>query len=271
MYAMARQFGASSQNHIVWNPANGAIRIYRNYCGSAPNAMNEKDASVGTEIVDVQEAAGAGCTLQTDELSVPAELSAVAADMSQIWHATGGSFKRTVSVVIAHRDFNPPYVGSANRPSAHDFLSDMVLRTQILDLSSTPEIFQTAMPELAGPAVRILANTPSFVLLAQEVVFTITLVFYDGSKITVKSRLGENAVYVDGSAKDSTGHPLPEYNAANRYVGNWYYAPGHASDMSAFIEYMRSLGIRITGTGSGAGVIACTWDPTNGTVCVLPQ
>ncbi len=269
MYAKARTLGASPNAHLVWNPANGAVKKFRNYCGSAPNAgggVNGKSDEAPKAGVEVN----AGCTLQTDEVAVGADVVGVADALGQIWRGTNGTFKSGVRANIGGRSF-PTYL--PGRPSAHDFLTDIQLRGEIIDLASTPQIFQMSNSALSGPFAYLVGHADAFLAFTQGVVITIDIVFDDGSKIQLRATLGENATYVKDSARDSSGHVLPDRSSNPQdYTGRWYFPPGQGPDMAAFIEYMRSLGIPISSGSANGGVITCNWNPTNNTTtCVIPN
>ncbi len=262
MQAKAKSLGAGGSPHIVWNPVNGEVRRYRVYCGSAPNATDSGAKSGATT--------QAGCTFQAEDLQVSADLVTVAEAMSQIWNQTGGTFKAQINANVTSQSF-PAYL--PNKPSAHDFQLDAQLRAEIMDLASSPQIFQLSNAPLAGPVVQVLAHIDAFLAMTQGVFVSVDVVFADGSKITVMVKLNENATYVANSARDSSGHALVDPSDSPRnYAGNWYYPPGQGPDMAAFIEYMRSLGIPITSGSANGGVITCHWNPANNTTtCVVPN
>lgn len=262
MQAKAKSLGAGASPHIIWNPVNGEVRRYRVYCGSAPNAIGEGVKSGATT--------QAGCTFQTEDLQVSADLVTVAGAMSQIWNQTGGTFKAQINANITTLSY-PAYL--PNKPSAHDFQRDAQLRYEILSMASTQQIFQLSNTPLAGPVTQILAHIDAFLAMTQGVFVSVDIIFADGSKITVMVKLNENATYVANSAADSTGHALVDPSDSPRnYAGRWYFPPGQGHDMASFIEYMRSLGIPITSGSANGGVVTCNWNPTNNTTtCVIPN
>lgn len=262
MQAKAKALGAGASPHIIWNPVNGEVRRYRVYCGSAPNATDGGAKSGATTL--------AGCTFQTEDLQVSADLVTVAGAMSQIWNQTGGTFKAQITANLTTISY-PAYL--PNKPSAHDFQRDAQLRYEILNLASTQQIFQLSNTPLAGPVTQVLAHIDAFLAMTQGVFVSVDIVFADGSKITVMVKLNENATYVANSAADSTGHVLVDPSDSPRnYAGNWYFPPGQSPDMASFIEYMRSLGIAITSGSANGGVVTCNWNPTNNTTtCVIPN
>ncbi|WP_313920235.1 hypothetical protein [Tahibacter sp.] len=269
MYSKARTLGASPTAHIVWNPANGAIKKYRNYCGSAPNVGGGNGAK--SEAPKAGNETNAGCTLQTEEVAITSDLVDMAGQMSLVWRGTNGTFKSSVTADVGSTSF-PTYL--PGKPTAHDFLLDGSLRNQLLDLASTQQIFQmNPNSSLAGPLSYIAGHLDAYFAMTQGIVITIDIVFDDGSKVQVRATLGENAVYVKDSARDDSGHWLPDRSSNPQdYTGRWYFPPGQGPDMAAFIEYMRSLGIPISSGAANGGVITCSWNPTNNTTtCVIPN
>jgi hypothetical protein len=264
MVNKARTLGASSSAHIVWNPVNGSIKRFRNYCGSAPS---NTDPGMSKPKRDVT--ANTNCTLQSEELAVSSDLTVVAGALSQIWQQSGGTFKAQIEANVFGLSY-PAHL--PHKPSAHDFQNDLQLQRDILRMASTPQIFQLSNTPLAGSVTQVLAHVDAFLAMTQGVFVSVDIVFADGSRITVMVKLNENATYVANSAEDSTGHAIPDYNSSNRYPGNWYFPPGQAPDMAAFIEYLRQLGVTIAGGSANGGVINCTWNSTNNTTtCVVPN
>ena len=267
MHNKARSLGANASPHIVWNPANGAVKRYRNYCGSAPNVTTPSPMAKEADTANA-----AGCQLQTEELAITADLEHVTQALSQIWHGSGGTFKSSVRAHIGGMVF-PTYL--PGRPTAHDFLMDRQLQAQILDFASTDDIFELdPTNSLRAPLAFIASHVDAFLAMSQGVIITVDVVFDDGSKVQLRLTVGDNATYVAGSTRDNTGHILPDPADSQRsYAGRWYYPPGQGSDMTAFLEYMRSLGVTVTsGDSAGNGVITCTWNATtNTTTCVIPR
>ncbi|HVJ62940.1 MAG TPA: hypothetical protein VM555_09530 [Tahibacter sp.] len=272
MYAKARALGASAAVHIVWNPANGNIKRYRNYCGSAPNAAP-------TDVVEAAVANGedttvttTNCRLQTEEHEVAAEQEQVAQALSEVWRGTGGTFRSSVEAPVGGIVF-PAYL--PNRPTAHDFLMDRGLQGELLDLASTDRIFHLdPNSALRTPLAFLASHIDAFLAMSQGVIITVDVIFHDASKVQLRLTIGDNATYVANSARDGSGHTLPDPNFGTpAYPGRWYFPPGQTGDMAAFIEYMRSLGVTITSGGSaGNGVITCTWNQTNNTTtCYIPR
>lgn len=196
----------------------------------------------------------------------------VAAALDEIRLATRRTFKVGIHVDIGEMSF-PTYL--PERPTARDFLLDVNLRAALIDLARTPRIFDLdASHTLQSPLSTIASHTDALLATSQEVVVAVHIVFHDGSKIRIRLSVGREAAYVPGSARDGSGHVLPDPNFdTSAYSGRWYYPPGQAADMTAFLEYMRSLGVTIaTGGNAGNGVIVCTWNPTtNTTTCYLPR
>jgi hypothetical protein len=271
MYNKARSLGASPTAHIVWNPANGDIRRYRNYCGSAPNAA-PADATTNALEDDADATIAAGCTLQTEEVAVAAELEQVAQALSEVWRGTNGTFRSSIDAPVGSMAF-PTYLPRG--PTAHDFLMDRGLQGQLLDLASTDRIFQLDPNwSLRTPLAFLASHVDAFLAMSQGVVITVNVIFRDGSKVQLRLTIGDNATYVANSARDGSGQALPDpADNPRNYSGRWYYPPGQANDLAAFLEYMRSLGVTVTtGGNAGNGVINCTWNPTNNTTtCYVPR
>ena len=267
MYNMARTLGASSSAHIVWDPATGTIKRYLNYCGSAPNGTNSGLAKSGATTK-------ATCTLQTEELPVDADLATVATAMSEVWRQTGGTFKADFTSNIGGITYPSYYPG---KPTAHDFLIDSALRSDILRLVNTPEIFSTPGTggggTIGNALAAIAAHVDAYLAMKQGVYLTIDVEFHDGSKISMKLTLGENPQYVPNSAYDSSGHGLPDPTGEGlSYSGRWYFGPGDNANMAEFIEYMRSIGVTITSGTLPSGQVNCIWQPsTNTTTCFVPR
>jgi hypothetical protein len=266
MYSMARTLGASSAAHIVWDPATGNIKRYLNYCGSAPNS-----ADPGTKAGDMKTV----CNLQTEELPVDGDLATVATAMSEVWRQTNGTFKGDFASNIGGVVY-PSYL--PGKPTAHDFQMDSELRGNIQDLVNTPEIFSTpgtgASSTLGHALAAIAAHVDAYLAMKQGVYLTIDVEFHDGSKVAFLLTLGQVPQYVPGSARDSSGHTLPDpADFGQSYSGRWYFGPGDSHNMAEFIEYMRSLGITITsGSGLGDGQVNCVWTPSNNTTtCFIPR
>jgi len=263
MYDMARSLGASPTAHIVWNPASGNVKRFRTYCGSAPNAADPSGSKSGATTA-------AACNLQTEEQQVSANLVGVADAMSRIWQHTGGTFKADITANIGSISYNSYY---PRKPTAHDFQNDLQLQAELIDLASTEDIFDYSSSTIAAALQFIGAHIDAFLSMKQGVFVTIKLQFYDGSSIKVLVKLGEVSSYVKGSARDSSGHALPDPDYGTpAYPGRWNFGPGQGSDMSAFIEYMRSLGVTITAGTVPNGQVNCTWNSvTNTTTCFIPR
>lgn len=266
MYNMARTLGASSSAHIVWDPATGNIKRYRNYCGSAPNGTDPGSARVGVSRTT--------CNLQTEEWQVDAELAAVAAAMSTVWRQTGGTFKADFASNVGGITYPAYYPG---KPTAHDFLMDLSLRGEILDLVNKPEIFSTpgtgGSATLGNALAAIAAHVDAYLAMKQGVYLTIDVQFHDGSKVSFKLTLGETPQYVPNTARDSSGHALPDPDFGTpAYPGQWYFGPGDSHNMAEFIEYMRSLGVTVTSGTVPSGQVNCVWtQTTNTTTCFVPR
>ncbi|MBL8298583.1 MAG: hypothetical protein JNN30_09580 [Rhodanobacteraceae bacterium] len=262
LYNTARTLGASSTAHIVWDPADGDVRRYRNYCGSAPNGTSPGTKSSTTT--------AAACNLQTEEHQVTSELVGVASAMSQIWRHTGGTFKADITAEIGGISY-PSYY--PRKPSAHDFQTDLQLQGEILDLASTEDIFGYSTSSLGTALTFIGSHIDAFLSMKQGVFVTIRLKFLDGSSVKVLVKLGEVTTYVKNTARDSSGHVLPDPDYGTpAYPGRWNFAPGQSSDMTQFIEYMRSLGVTITNGQLPNGQVNCVWTSTNNTTtCYIPR
>ncbi|HJU40111.1 MAG TPA: hypothetical protein VJ724_11105 [Tahibacter sp.] len=272
MHAKARTLGASPTPHIVWNPANGHVKQYLNYCGSAPNVA-PPDATKSLPDDADGAAVAAPCQIYTEDVPVPVELQQVASAMSEIWLSTGGTFRAAIQANVGQMPF-PTYLPGG--PTAHDFLRDVELQGQILALASTDRIFRLdSASTMRTPLAVIASHVDAFLSMSQGVIITVNVVFHDGSKVQIRLTVGDDATYVRGSGRDASGHVLPDPAAGNPqgYMGRWYYPPNQAADMSAFLEYMRSLGVTVTtGGDAGNGVISCIWNPaTNTTTCYLPR
>lgn len=267
MYNMARTLGASSSAHIVWDPATGNIKRYRNYCGSAPNSADTGSAKVGAITKTT-------CDLQTEEWQVDAELAAVAAAMSTVWQQTGGTFKADFSSNVGGITYPAYYPG---KPTAHDFLMDLALRSTIQDLVNTPEIFSTpgtgSSSTLGHALAAIAAHVDAYLAMKQGVYLTIDVEFHDGSKVSFLLTLGQFPQYVAGSARDGSGHGLPDPDFGTpAYPGQWYFGPSDRHNMTEFIEYMRSLGVTITSGTVPNGQVNCVWTQSNNTTtCFIPR
>lgn len=267
MYSLARTLGASSFAHVIWDPATGNIKRYLNYCGSAPNGADTESGRPGTTTK-------AACNLQTDELQVDGDLAAVATAMSEVWRQTGGTFKADFTSNIGGVSY-PSYL--PGKPTAHDFLNDSALRSDILRLVNTPEIFSppgTGTSGTFGNALAaIAAHVDAYLAMKQGVYLTIDVEFHDGSKVSFKLTLGENPQYVPNSAYDSSGHGLPDpTDFQQSYSGRWYFSPGDDHNMAEFIEYMRSLGVTITAGTVPNGQVNCVWTQNNNTTtCFIPR
>lgn len=262
MYNMARSLGASSAAHIVWDPADGDVKRYRNYCGSGTNSINPGTKS-GT-------ATTATCTLQTEELQVTSDLVGVANAMSQIWRQTGGTFKADITADIGGISY-PSYY--PRKPSAHDFQTDLQLQGDILDLASTEAIFGYSTSSIGTAVAYLAAHLDAFISMKQGVFITIKLKFLDGSSVKVLVKLGEQTTYVKSTARDSSGHVLPDPDYGTpAYPGRWNFAPGQESDLRSFLDYMRSLGVTITDGQLPNGQVNCVWTSTNNTTtCYIPR
>lgn len=268
MHDLARRLGASASAHIVWDPATGNVRRYRNYCGSAPNGTGSGPAKSPSTTQ-------AGCRLQTEEWQADAELAAVATAMSTVWQQTAGTFKA---------DFTPNVGGIAypsylpGKPTAHDFPMDASLRGELLDRANTPEIFSTpgtgSSAPLGNALTAIAAQVDAYLAMKQGVYLTIAVEFHGGSKISVKLTLGEAPQYVANTARDGSGHALPDPTSVQQgYSGRWYFGPEDGHNMAEFIESMRSLGVTITsGSRVPNGQVNCVWTPSNNTAtCFIPR
>lgn len=266
MYNLARTLGAGSSAHIIWNPATGDVKRYRNYCGSGTNGTGSGSARL--------EGTKAGCNLQTEEQQVDADLALVAEAMSEVWRQTGGTFKADFTANIGGITYPSYYPG---KPTAHDFLMDMGLRGDILRLVNTPEIFSTpgtGVPTTLGNALAaILAHGDAFLSMRQGVYVTIDVQFHDGSKISTLLTIGQNPSYVPNSGYDSSGHSLPDPNPGTPfYPGRWNFPPGDDHNLFEFIEYMRSLGVNITAGQVPNGQVNCVWtQSSNTTTCFIPR
>lgn len=267
MYTMARTLGANTSAHIVWDPATGKVKRYRNYCGSAPNSA-DPGAKAGAAIK-------AACNLQTDELQVGADLANAAAAMSTIWTQTSGTFKADFTSNVSGISYPSYYPG---KPTAHDFLTDSNLRGNILDLVNTPEVFATpgtgTSSSLRNALATLTADINAYLSFKQGVYLTIKIQFHDGSKVSIKLTLGEDPQYVANSARDSSGHALPDpTDFQQSYAGRWNFGPGDGHNMAEFIEYMRSVGVTITSGGTNPnGQVNCVWQPSNNTTtCFIPR
>ncbi len=262
MYDKARSLGASPTAHIVWNPANGNVKRFRTYCGSAPSAADLGGSKSGATTA-------AACNLQTEEQQVSADLVGVANAMSRIWLHTGGTFKADITANIGSITYNSYY---PRKPTAHDFQGDLQLQAELIDLASTEDIFDYSSSTIAAALQFIGAHIDAFLAIKQGVFVTIKLQFYDGSSVRVIAKLGEVPTYVANSARDSSGHLLPDFSDSNSYPGRWNFGPGQGSDMSVFLEYMRSLGVTITAGTVPNGQVNCTWNSgTNTTTCFIPR
>lgn len=265
MQSMARTLGASSSAHIVWDPATGNIKRFLNYCGSAPNSADPGTKAGGTK---------AGCNLQSEELPVDGDLAAVAAALSEVWRQTNGTFKGDFASNIGGIVY-PSYL--PGKPTSHDFLMDLELRGDIQDLVNTPEIFSTpgtgASSTFGHALAAIAAHVDAYLAMKQGVYLTIDVEFHDGSKVAFLLTLGQVPQYVPGSARDSSGHTLPDPDFGTpAYPGRWYFGPGDGHNMAEFIEYMRSLGVTITAGSVPNGQVNCVWQPSNNTTtCFIPH
>jgi len=267
MYNAARALGASTSAHLVWDPATGNIKRYRNSCGSSPNSAEPGPAKGATAIATA-------CNLQTEELQVAANLATVAAAMSEVWRQTSGTFKADFTSNISGISYPSYYPG---KPTAHDFLTDISLRGDILDLANTPEIFSTpgtgTSGSLRNALATLTADVNAYLSFKQGVYLTIKVQFHDGSKVSIKLTLGEDPQYVPNSARDSSGHALPDPDFGTpAYPGRWYFGPGDSHNMAEFIEYMRALGVTITSGTVPNGQVNCVWQPSsNTTTCFIPR
>ena len=88
-----------------------------------------------------------------------------------------------------------------------------------------------------------------------------------------KLMLGETPQYVANTAVDSTGHSLPDPDFGTpAYPGRWNFGTGDLTNMTEFIEYMRSLGVTITEGPLPNGQVNCVWtQTTNTTTCFIPR
>lgn len=273
MYNAARNAGAWPLPILVWDPADGDVKLFRNYCGSL-NRVDPGSAGKGaTATADRVPATQATCNLQTEEFAVDTMTIDVGVALSEVWRATGGTMKAMIVADFSNESF-PTYL--PGKPTAHNFLIDGALRARILDKASEPEIFQMDPDSLlSGPLKFLLSHGDAFFGFTEGIIITIDVVFSDGSTVQVRATLGENATYVPGSARDNTDQSLPDpSDDPLAYSGTWYYPPGSGNDMNAFLEFMRQLGVKVVygTTGQGTGVIKCRWNPENNeTVCMLPR
>lgn len=270
IYSMARSLGPSPTLHLVWNPANGAVKTYRNYCGSL-NIVTPGTESAGGITSDRRAAAAATCDLQTEEWPASPDAEAVARALSQVWHGTDGTMKVNLTVNLLNENFAQFL---PQKPTAHDFLYDTQFRGEILRLASTERIYGMSDSPLATPLAFLSTHLDGFMGFSSGVLMTIELVFADGSTIKLVVKFNEAASYVSNSAADASGHTLPDPNFGTpAYPGTWYYPPGTENDMVRFLEYMRQLGVSVQyGSGVGNGVIKCRWNPENNeTICMVPR
>ncbi|TDR44019.1 hypothetical protein DFR29_106165 [Tahibacter aquaticus] len=273
MYNAARAAGASPSPILVWDPADGDVKRFRNYCG-ALNGVDPGTAGKGaTGRTARASATQATCSLQTEELAVTTTTIDLGRALGEVWRATGGTMKGMIVADFSDVGF-PTYL--PGKPTAHSVVLDGALRGRILDRASEPDIFQMAPGNiLAGPIEFILSHGDAFLGFTDSIVITVNVVFADGSKVQVRAPMGENATYVPGSARDNTGQLLPDRSDNMQdYNGRWYYPPGSGDDMNAFLDLMRQLGVQVVygTTGQGTGVIPCRWNPeSNETVCMLPR
>lgn len=273
MYNAGRNVGASPSPILVWDPADGDVKRFRNYCGTV-NGIDPGAAGKGaTGRADPASATQATCSLRTEELAVTTTTADLGRALGEVWRATGGTMKGMIVADFSNENF-PTYL--PGKPTAHSFVLDGALRGRILDRASEPDIFQMDPGNvLAGPLKFILSHGDAFLGFTDGIVITIDVVFVDGSKVQVRATIGENATYVPGSARDNTGQFLPDRSDNMQdYHGMWYYPPGSGNDMNAFLELMRQLGVQVVygATGQGQGVIKCRWNPENNeTICMLPK
>lgn len=204
--------------------------------------------------------------------AVATDRQLVTAALDEIRRATYRTFRATIHADIGEMSF-PTCL--PEHPTSHDFLLDGNLRAALIDFARTSRIFDLdASHKLRSPLSTIASHSDAFLAMSQEVIVAVHVAFHDGSKIRIRLSVGREATYVSGSARDGSGHVLPDPNFGTpAYSGRWHYPPGQAADMAAFLEYMRSLGVTVTTGGSaGNGVITCTWNPTNNTTtCYIPR
>lgn len=273
MYNSARSVGASPSPILVWDPADGDVKRFRNYCNTL-NGVDPGTAGKGaTGTAARASATQATCSLRTEELAVTTTTIDLGRAMGEVWRATGGTMKGMIVADFSDVSF-PTYL--PGKPTAHSFVLDGALRSRILDMANKPDIFQMDPGNaLAGPIKFILSHGDAFLGFTDGVVILVDVVFADGSKVQVRARMCENATYVPGSARDNTGQLLPDRSDTMRdYNGRWYYPPGSGDDMNAFLDLMRQLGVQVIygPTGQGSCVIECRWNPeSNKTVCMLPR
>lgn len=257
----------------IWDPHTGDVHKYVNYCGS-PESVGDKDA-VRVETAPSPYGVCGTRPLATDELPVEQEYADVAPHLGKIWVATNGTWVIGDNINSlksgTSRGFRvrvPMGFGGyyPQNPTAHDFMTDAVLRAQVRDFVDTNGL--TGAPSWLQTAVAyVKANINATMAYTQGITMNFEVVFPDGSSLVFNQPLGAMPNYIVDSGRDTTGLLIPEANSAN-YSGNWNYDPstgGYArgrlidllENLNAQINYLDAHGYRISCTWNGH-TLACT-------------
>ncbi len=255
MEQRALQRGAGTWD--VWNPVNGEISRYRVACGVAPQGGDSSVRSPEVPLPSRSDASpSAGCTNRiVDYPPVPLEMIDTANRLSQIYHSTGGTYK--VGITVRARDVGV-LLADGGAPTAHDFLTDYAYRGRLENL-----ITQRALGDAANPLASLLewifAHADAALGFTGALELLVTVQFDDGSTIQFVITLNHPADYIEGSARDSGGVPLPEENSS-RYQGRFRF--DSIENYSRFRWLMGRLGAHQIGTGHNyyTDIYDCTWD-----------
>ena len=266
MLTVARASGLGTI--YVWNPNNGDIHKYENYCGSPQRPAADDKKAVRVETSPSPYGVCGNQPMATDELPVEQQYANIAPHLGKIWVATNGTWVvgDNINEVKSgsSRGFRVPLPAGfggyyPNNPTAHDFMVDGPLRANVRDfvdtqaLNAAPSWFQSAISY-------IKANLNATFEFTSGIVMNFEVVFPDGSSLVYYQPLGALPTYVVDSGRDSAGWLVPEANSG-AYAGNWNYDPSTGSyargrlidlldRLNADISYMDSNGYRIN----------CTWD-----------
>jgi hypothetical protein len=249
---LQRAISARQENHLsqqyVLDLVSGALNKYSVYLDSTCRPTKTPAKGPATNAVG-----GCGSYWTADEEVVEPELLEKGHALSTVF-LYYGTTQAKVDINVADLVLNNPTLAgmdafdytntSSYRNSLNESLIAAIKDQALGNLNST---LGDAIASLLKPLDRLFADGKIFTL-------DVTFKFADGSEVTIKVE-GEHSFTVTETAQDANNNNVaPDAASA---VGQTYTFGSAPTDYGDWLNYMRSLGVRIS-NGSGGGGMSCS-------------
>lgn len=194
---------------------------------------------------------------------ISSDVSQAAQHLSQVFNATGGTYKLGIPVNANPGIYTPAYSGRA--PTAHDFLVDLNLRAHIQENLTIDRVMNATSSPLASAFLFFVTHVDTVAGFTDQIDLLVTLTFEDGSPVKYILTLTSPPDHVEGSARDNDQNALPEENTAGNQ-GSWRFRSDE--NFGRFRWMMTRHGAFTHGMGSWTctSIYDCTGEASAGTL-----